>query len=208
MKTDGIIFDLDGTIWDSTETVVASNNEILAKEGYSDKHITVDMMKSVMGLLNEDIAKIFYPDLPHEERMALMDRCCQHENEYVGEHGGILYPEVEVTLQALAQRYPLYIVSNCQDGYIEAMFRAHGLQYLFQDHECSGRTGLPKWENIRKIVERNQLQAPVYIGDTSTDAASAKKAGVPFVFASYGFGEVQEYDARIAAFEDLKTIFL
>ena len=32
MKTDGVIFDLDGTLWDATEGITAVWNEILRRE--------------------------------------------------------------------------------------------------------------------------------------------------------------------------------
>lgn len=37
-------------------------------------------------------------------------------------------------------------------------FKAHKLDKYFIDYECPGRTGLPKGENIKLIVERNNLK--------------------------------------------------
>jgi len=37
----------------------------------------------------------------------------------------------------------------------------------------------------------------VYVGDTLGDAEAAKKAGLPFIWARYGFGDVKEYDDLI-----------
>ena len=54
--------------------------------------------------------------------MRLMDECCEQENIYLAEHGGILYPKLEETLQKLSEKYPLFIVSNCQDGYIQSFY--------------------------------------------------------------------------------------
>ena len=106
------------------------------------------------------------------------------------------------------KRQPLYIVSNCQDGYIEAMFAVHDLQKYFRDYECSGRTGKAKFENLKSIVERNHLQQPVYIGDTKTDQVSCCKAGIPFIYASFGFGEADDYAASVDTFSKLAQLFL
>ena len=46
----------------------------------------------------------------------------------------------------------------------------------------------------------------MYVGDTEGDAESAKVAGIPFVFAKYGFGNVKEYQYAINKFEDLSTL--
>lgn len=99
--------------------------------------------------------------------------------------------------------YKLFVVSNCQAGYIETFIKAHHLEGYFKDIECPGNTGLLKADNIRLITERNHLVNPVYVGDTRSDAMAAHAAGVPFVFAAYGFGQVEEYDGKIESFEQL-----
>jgi len=44
------------------------------------------------------------------------------------------------------------------------------------------------------VVKRNNLLRPIYIGDTAGDAKASKEAGVPFIYARYGFGQVDEFD--------------
>ena len=56
-------------------------------------------------------------------------------------------------------------------------------------------------------MERNNLKSPVYVGDTQGDLQSAIDANIPFVFAEYGFGNVDRYDYKIEKFEDLLKIF-
>ena len=46
----------------------------------------------------------------------------EKKTDYLTVHGGELYPDVEKTLDELSERYDLYIVSNCQRGYIESFF--------------------------------------------------------------------------------------
>ena len=79
------------------------------------------------------------------------------------------------------------------------------LDVTVRDFECIGRTGKPKSENIRLIIERNGLKAPVYVGDTQWDFDAATAAGVPFIFAAYGFGHV-ENTPRIAAPAELPAL--
>lgn len=55
-------------------------------------------------------------------------------------------------------------------------------------------------------MARNKLKKPIYVGDTDGDAQSAKVAEIPFVYARYGFGMVEEYDYVIDRFEELLTI--
>ena len=101
-------------------------------------------------------------------------------------------------------KYPLYIVSNCQDGYIESFLTAHLMSDFFKDTECWGRTFLSKGESNKILMERNGLKNPVYVGDTAGDAKSA----IDFIYAEYGFGDVSKdcYVAKIESFAELAEI--
>ena len=98
----------------------------------------------------------------------------------------------------LREKYHLYIVSNCLDGYIQSFLTYHRFWDCFEDLECLGRTGKTKGENIRLIMERNAVDAAIYVGDTASDCAAAKKAGIPFVHAAYGFGKVESVPAILS----------
>ena len=110
------------------------------------------------------------------------------------------FPREEETLAALKAQCPLCVVSNCEDGYIQAFYQGTGLGKFFTDFESAGHTRLPKRENIKLVAERNSLKRPVYIGDTALDCASAQEAGVPFLHAAYGFGKVPDVPA-VSSFE-------
>lgn len=202
-KVDGIIFDLDGTLWDSTEIILKVWNDAANDFKEITTTVTVEDIQSAMGLLLLDIGKKFYPYLEEEKIKEIVKHCSKIENEYLSIHGAKLYDNLEETLKKLSKKHKLFIVSNCQDGYIEAFYKAHNLEKYFVDFENPGRTGMPKWENIKLIVERNNLKNPVYVGDTAGDRKAAKLAGVPFVFAKYGFGDVEDYDFVVDKLEDV-----
>ena len=102
-------------------------------------------------------------------------------------------------LAALSETRPLFIVSNCLDGYIECFLESSGLAARFRDWACEGSTGLKKAGNIALICRRHGLRRPVYVGDTRMDEQSAREAGCLFIHAAYGFGESEAPDAVIAA---------
>ena len=206
MEVDGIIFDLDGTLWDSSIHVAKSWSEELSQHEYERKVVTVEEITSCMGLRMDKIAEKLFPELEEEIRAEIMSKCCKRENMYLSVHGGILYEKIEDTLKILSEKYKIIIVSNCQDGYIESFFKAHGLQKYFIDYECPGRTGLNKGENIKLVIERNNIKRAVYIGDTLGDANSAKFAKIPFIYAKYGFGEVDNFEYSIDSFSELLKI--
>lgn len=203
---DSIIFDVDGTIWDSTQSVADSWNIAIKK--HSDLDLTLDpvSLSRVFGKTMTEIADAVFPGLDPAERMKLLDFCFEEENRYLETHPGAVYEGVAETIRELAERYPLFIVSNCQCGYIEVMLKTTGLAPYIKDHLCFGETQTPKGDTIRTLVARNSLKAPVYVGDTRGDADACKAAGVPFIFAEYGFGDVPDARMRIRTFSDLKSL--
>ena len=85
--------------------------------------------------------------------------------------------------------------------------KSSGLGKYFRGHLCFGDTGLEKHATILKLMDTYHLKDTVYVGDTMGDFLSCHKAGIPFVFASYGFGDVPEPDYRISRPTDLVKLF-
>lgn len=209
MVTDSIIFDVDGTLWDSTDVVADAWNTVIRNYTGVNSAITGDILKNLFGKTMDHIAAILFPNEPRERQLELINRCGEYENEYLQTHRGNLYPNLEQVLDTLSSRYSLYIVSNCQAGYIESFLSCTGLGHYFQDHLCPGDTGEGKAYNIREIVRRNHLKAPIYVGDTAGDYTAVKEANpdMPFVFAAYGFGKVDNPDYTISSPSDLLHLF-
>ena len=197
----GILFDLDGTLWDSSIHVVESWNRILSK--YGRKMITVDDMRGYMGKTMEAIAKLMLPDETFENRHEIFEECCRYELEYLNQKGGILFEGLEKTLSELSEKYQLCIVSNCQVGYIESFLNYHNIGRYFADIESYGNTGLEKGHNIKLVVERNHFTKAFYVGDVQGDMDSADFAGIPFVHAAYGFGTVNRNVDKINSITEL-----
>ncbi|MFQ9344755.1 MAG: HAD family hydrolase [Coprococcus sp.] len=63
-----------------------------------------------------------------------------------------------------------------------------------------------KNESIRLLMERNHLQDVVYVGDTSGDFDACQKADVPFIYASYGFGDIPDPPRQIGAIGELPAL--
>ncbi len=192
---DGILFDLDGTLWDATAGVAKSWTLGLEQLGIHRTPITVEELFPCMGLLLPDIVERLVPGLSPGIQEKVISHCCKVENDYLARHGAPLYPGEENALAALGKRYPLFVVSNCEKGYIEAYFAGTGMGTYFTDFESAGNTGLTKAENIALVVKRQGLKNPVYVGDTALDYQSAAQAGVPFIHAAYGFGRVENVPA-------------
>lgn len=213
----GIIFDMDGTLWDSAENVAKSWDEAVKDAGYQDKNITTEDIKGVMGKTMDVIADLLFGEFDPDTRAELLERCCEHENAYLRAHGGTLYPKLRETMEQLkAMGYGLYIVSNCQKGYIEAFLDYYKFHDLILDIECYGNNLKQKGDNIALLARRNDLEEAVYVGDIQGDydatmAASEiykkeRGTGISFIHAAYGFGEIKEETPKINEFSELPQI--
>ena len=198
-----IIFDLDGTLWDATPAAGKIWNPVLEKHGGISFRMTTEISRKLMGKTTEEIGMAVFPNLSLEERSLLMEALDKEEVRFLKKNGAVLYDGLTDTLTALRKNHRLYIVSNCQVGYIEAFLSSHGLEDYFSDSESAGRTGLDKGSNIKLLMERNCLSSAVYVGDTSGDEKAAHAAGIPFIHASYGFGKSFAPDAVIQSIREL-----
>ncbi|MBC5772849.1 HAD family hydrolase [Pontibacter sp. KCTC 32443] len=206
-QTDSLIFDLDGTLWDATATVARAWEAARKQVDFEIQEITQEDIRSVAGMQHDLIYNKFFPDLTEAQKKELMEISGREEMQHLQKYGGKLFSGIKDSLEYLHDKYKLFIVSNCQDGYIEAFYEFNNMAYLFKDHECSGRTGNPKGENLKDIIKRNKLQQPVYVGDTKGDYQASVVAGVPFIFAGYGFGHVPTYSAYLQSPSDLQKLF-
>ena len=203
MMKQGIIFDMDGTLWDSSKQVAEAWNVAIKRDGSVKRDLTTADIQGVMGKTMDVIADVLFPELEEEKRRKLLDACCNMENDYLREHGGVLYPKIKETLEILREKAHLYIVSNCQKGYIEAFLDYYRMWDSFEDIECYGNNLLQKGDNIRLLADRNHLNRAVYVGDIQGDYDASVKAGVGFIHAAYGFGTINAKVPSIQCFEEL-----
>lgn len=197
-----LIFDLDGTLWDSSQQCADAWTNALAQTEAA-RIVTKEDMHRFMGRTMSEIADMLFPDVESERRAELMERCTLSEHSWLETHSGALYAGVRETLERLRGRYRLFIVSNSQDGYVQLFLRTTGLAEYFEDYEMWGRTLLPKGDNIRLVMERNGTARAAYIGDTQGDCEASARAGVPFIHAAYGFGRVESAAAELQSITQL-----
>lgn len=201
-KPSALIFDLDGTLWDTCPPCALAWNRALSDCGIPYREIAADEIRAIAGLPHGQCIRTVFHDLGPEDHLRLEAHTAQGDIDAIREFGGELYPGVRDGLGRLARHYPLYIVSNCQAGYIELFFELTGLGPLFGDIECWGNTAQPKAANIQALIARGGLSNPVYIGDTRGDAEAAAACGIPFLHAGWGFGSLSE----VRAFADFAQL--
>lgn len=200
---DAVIFDVDGTIWDSTGVVTEAWNKALIDTGFEYTQVTADRLKGLFGLPMIEIMRDILPDVDDSELRRFEEVCNEYEEQYILQKSGTPYDNISEVIRKLSEKMPVIIVSNCQSGYIELVMHHLELEDYITDYVCPGDSGLLKADNILLMCERNGIERPVYVGDTQMDGNACEEADVPIIFASYGFGTVQSPAATIDTPEEL-----
>ena len=207
MNYESLIFDIDGTLWDSRALVAEGYNIQLKAEGYDHLCVDAEILRPLFGKVMTEIADAILASVPQHQRYALMERCMETENRYLHENEcRIGYPGVKETLQILAKKYRLFIVSNSQCGYPDLCVEKLGISHLIEGHLCFGDTGTEKGYTILELMRRHNIQNAVYIGDTQGDYEATVVAGIPFVFAAFGFGQPADWAAKVDEFRQLPQV--
>ena len=207
MNYETLIFDIDGTLWDSRQLVAEGYNIQLEKEGLQHLAVTAEDLRPLFGKVMTEIADTILAAIDPSERYELMERCMKTENDYLfANECKIGYPKVKETLEALSKKYRLFIVSNSQCGYPELCIEKLGLTDYIEGHMCFGDTGTSKGQTILTLIRKHNIGSCIYIGDTQGDLEACREAGIPFIFCAYGLGKAESWDAKIDSIEELWTM--
>jgi len=207
MKPDSLIFDMDGTLWDAVDTYAYCWTQVFKENGI-DKTVTKLDIQGYMGMELKQIYKEMFPDASEELKEKIYNDIIIKEEQLIPQMGGTLYPDVLDGLEKLSTKYKLFMLSNCQKGGIRDFMNYTETKYLFTDYIEYGSNFEPKHINMKILIDRYNLRAPVYIGDTDSDRKQTELAHLPFVFVSWGFGTTASYALKFDTMKDLTGYFM
>lgn len=204
MQFESVIFDVDGTLWDSRALLADAYNEQLKSEGLT-PFVTAERLRPLFGMTMTKIADGLFADIPTPQRYGLMDRCIARMDSHLEQFAGpqIGYPGLLPTMEALSKKHRLFIVSNGQKGYPQMAAKKLGLAHLITGYLSFGDTGTSKGQTLLRLMQQHKITSGVYVGDTQGDLDACREAGIPLIWTSFGFGQPEEYWAKADAFADL-----
>ncbi len=199
-----VIFDMDGTLWDALDNIAISWNESLKKLGIEGVSVTRENLANLVGNTMDRFAEFYFPDISHEKGMEILSVMEQDENDYLRENGGGLLGDVSDVFEDLHEMgYMVGIVTNAQAGYVEAFMDHFDLHGQVDDYINYGDNLHGKADNLKLMIERNGIGHCWYVGDTEGDYTACQEAEVSFIYAAYGFGEVEADVPRINCLEEI-----
>ena len=207
LKPDSLIFDLDGTLWDALDTYLASWNEGAKLENLN-RSFTRDDLHYVMGWERIKVLDHMFPDVTRERQEEIYRTINECRLRLMPQMGGVLYEGVREGLIRLSEKYKLFIVSNCPANLIVEFMKWADLEKYITDEMAHGVNSMPKHYNIKLLVDKHGLKSPVYIGDTLGGGLETRKAGLPFVLLTYGFGTTDDFDLKFDDFVTFTEYFM
>lgn len=205
---DSIIFDLDGTLWDASETCAKAWNKALVELEITGRQVTAEGIRSVTGMPFDVCVKTLFFDLDTVLLGELADRIDTQERLHLTSAGGLIYDGVLEGVKRLAEHYELSIISNCQSWYLQLFLEQSALRSCFAASTCHGDSGFEKSAMIVDLCKARTLSNSIYVGDTMGDQTASLRAGVNFGHARYGFGTSDSSTAAFNTFPELVAYFL
>jgi phosphoglycolate phosphatase len=181
-----IVFDWDGTLMDSTATIVRSVEAAALDLGLEPP--TEERARYIIGLGLADALRHALPDLPEERYPALVERYRHH---YLSRDQGLeLFPGASELVRALAGRGHLLGVATGKSRQgLERALGHTGLGMFFHDTRCADEChSKPHPQMLEELMAALGVapEQTLMIGDTTHDLLMARNAGVAAVAVGYG----------------------
>lgn len=187
----GILFDLDGTLLDTLEDILAATNYALSVHGYPSR--TLAELRRFVGNGAENQIRLSLPEgaSPEEVQTVL----ATYKPYYTAhcQHFTRPYEGIPQALVQISRKYPLAIVSNKPDAAVKALCAREfpGIFALGESPDCPRK---PQPAMVRKALAAIGADTCVFVGDSEVDLLTAKNAGVPCLSVLWGFRDREDLE--------------
>ena len=183
-----VFFDLDGTLWDATESTARAWTDVFGRYKLNIT-VTKNQIQSVAGRPYLECLQAICPNaLKFADASSLISDLAAAEKEWMHRIHGYTYAGAIEAVSELAERYNVFLVSNCNDWYLEAFLDFSGLRSVFHEAICHGSTQKPKSDNILYLIHKYRIMQGLYIGDTKGDMEASRIVSIGYIHAAFGFG--------------------
>jgi phosphoglycolate phosphatase len=208
-----LIFDLDGTLVDTAPDLLGALNAVLVAEGRRPMDLA-DLRHLVGHGARAMLAEAFLRtgEAAGPERLpGLIDAFIAHYREHIADTSAA-FPGVEATLAALAANVArLGVLTNKPQELALPLMEKLELAKYFSAIHGAGRFSYnkPDARVFHHVVDELGGGPALMIGDSATDVATARAAGVPVILVSYGYTPEPAHtlgaDVVIESFADIPS---
>lgn len=191
-----IIFDMDGTLFQTNlilESALKQTFEYLRENGLWSGDTPIEQYRQIMGVPLNVVWETLCPNHSNEVREQSNDHFQLALIEQIQRGNGALYPDVLPTLQKLSEHYPLYIASNGQTAYLQAIVAQYRLDrwikgiYSIDCIDTNNKSSL-----VQHIMEEQQINSGYVIGDRASDINAAIDNNLTSIAVNFDFAQLAE----------------
>lgn len=190
-----ILFDFDGTVFDTVEGITKSAQYALRKQGIEAR---LDELRCFAGPPLVDKFMEVYGFERERAEQATMD--FKERYNTIGVHECRVFPGIREVLETLGEKgFKLGVATSKPQNLAEYLLEKEGMTGLFQVICGSGSVGNnnAKWQVLQRAMELLNAEPgdTVLIGDTKYDVEGAKRCGVDCIGVGYGYAAKGELEA-------------
>jgi phosphoglycolate phosphatase len=207
-RVDALVFDLDGTLIDSTPGISVALKAAFQSVGRTMPEVD---LRHVIGPPITVIARRIEPLLSDIE-VSGIERSYRTIYDSNGWRDTLAFPAVADTLRALHRHdLRLYIVTNKPLVPTSNILTHLGLNDLFVEvltRDSRSPHYASKADMLSDLLGRQQLQtdSTLMVGDTNEDQEAAHVNGLGFLHATYGYGSVRVPSSHIDHFSEIAAL--
>lgn len=191
-----IIFDMDGTLFQTNlilEPALEETFDVLRKENLWHIKTPIEQYRKIMGVPLPVVWETLCPNHSLEIREKSNEIFHKKLIELIKAQKGALYADVESTLNELSKNHQLFIASNGQIEYLQAIVETYQLDRFIQ-HTYSIqliKSG-HKSDLVKMVKNENQLTEGYVVGDRSSDISAAKDNDLIAIGVNFDFAQEDE----------------
>ncbi len=191
-----IIFDLDGTLFDTSTTIVPAVMQTLQE--FNLPQISEEEICYGIGQPSAQFYSSISTNQAPEDISGLRERIRYYERKYLSEQGQLYSGVKELLMNLKTSDNKLVICSTGSVEYINLVIELMGVKEYF-DLIKSSQGNNTKGNLIREVLTEFAADFAIVIGDRDTDFLAAQENGLPFIGAKYGFGQAELSETHFLA---------